>query len=461
MDDPQKILKSPVGEREVFNIKLDQPKHCKNLHKVSVNLPKTNCLKAELLKGSIFRLLFMGLSFLAGLLIAAISGTELFGRLSLMIVNAAVLLIFTGLGTDAALVWHWAGERLNPRAGYSFVILTGLLQLILFGAGEWISVRMMNQTLLTGHEGNSYLYLEVLYFTGIVLMEKWGSLFYAAHKATRANQVLALVSLVFVVFLLGAYQGKGVKVEDPLSLFAAFTFIQGLSLTVAFHFAVPDSRPGMLSRADLKSLFSFSFLVFVTNGLQFLAYRIDFWFLDHYFGESEVGIYAQANRFAQLFWVVPNILAALLIPSLSRKEGAMLLHDFLAYPRLLVKWNLALVLAIPLVAWLIYQYLMPETFMPGFGALWRMLPGYCFFGITLILAAWFSAMGQLKVNLAGSALCLVLITLADAAFIPVYGSNGAAWANTVAYSLTTLYFMIQFMHHTKSPIMAFWKKNNR
>lgn len=431
------------------------------MNQVSVNLPKTNCLKTEILKGSLYRFLFMGLSFLAGLLIAALSGTALFGQISLMIVNAAVLLIFSGLGTDAALVWHWAGERVNPRAGYSFVILTGVIQLMVFGVAEWLSMKIANQTLLTGHEGSSHLYLETLYFLGIVLMEKWGSLFYASHKAIRANQILAIISLVFVAFLFTAYRGRGVRVEDPLSLFAAYTFIQGLSLTVAFHFAAPGSRPGRIRRTDLSSLFSFSFLVFITNGLQFLAYRIDYWFLDHYYGESEVGIYAQANRFAQLFWVAPNILAALLIPSLSRKDGNMGLSDFLAYPRLLMKGGVALLVAVPGSAWLIYKFLMPESFLPGFGALVRMMPGYYFFGLTLLLAAWFSAMGRLKVNLLGSLICLLLITLADALLIPAYGSHGAAWANTVAYSVTTLYFMIRFRSRTGTPLSAYWQMNKR
>lgn len=417
-------------------------------------------MKADLFKGSIYRIIFMGLSFLVGLLIAAISGTAIFGSLSLMIVNAAILLIFSGLGTDAALVWHWAGEKLNPRAGYSFVTLSGIVQLLLFGVGEWISLQAWDKTLLARGSSQTYLWPETLYFVGLVFLEKWGALFYANHKAVRANQILAIISFVFALFLAFSVRGIGIRVDDPFSLFASFTFIQGLSLMVAFHLSVPGIRPGRLSGKDMRSLFQFSFLVFITNGIQFLAYRIDYWFIDHYHGEEMVGVYAQANRFAQLLWIVPNILAALLIPALSRKDGAMTIPEFMTYPRFLTRWNAILLPLIPLTAWLIYKYFMPASFMPGWEALVWMIPGYYFFGITLLLAAWFSAMGQLKVNLSGSLICLGLIILADALLIPRWGTVGAALANTFAYSLTTLYFMLRFKARTGIDHLMFWRSKD-
>lgn len=423
-------------------------------------MSKTICLKADLFKGSIYRIIFMGLSFLVSLLIAAISGTAIFGSLSLMIVNAAILLIFSGLGTDAALVWHWAGEKLNPRAGYSFVTLSGLVQLLLFGMAEWISLQVWDKTLLARGSAQTFLWPETLYFVGLVLLEKWGSLFYATHKAVRANQILATISFVFAMFLAFSVRGLGIGVDDPFSLFAGYTFIQGLSLMVAFHLSVPGIRPGRLFSRDIRSLFQFSFLVFITNGIQFLAYRIDYWFIDHYQGEAGVGVYAQANRFAQLLWVVPNILAALLIPALSKREGAMTTSGFMTYPRFLMRWNAILLPLIPLTAWLIYRYLMPASFMPGWEALLWMIPGYYFFGLTLLLAAWFSAMGQLKVNLSGSLICLALITLADAFLIPRLGAIGAALANTFAYSLTTLYFMLRFKARTGIDHLSFWRSKD-
>jgi hypothetical protein len=72
-----------------------------------------------LLRGFIFRVIFTGIGFLVSLLIAKLAGANQFGTLSLMIVNAAFIYIITGLGTDAAIVWHGiAGHN------YSFFTLS-------------------------------------------------------------------------------------------------------------------------------------------------------------------------------------------------------------------------------------------------------------------------------------------------------------------------------------------------
>ena len=56
----------------------------------------------SLIRGFIFRCIFTGVQFCIGLLIAKFAGTDQFGILSLMIVNAALIQIITGLGSDAA-----------------------------------------------------------------------------------------------------------------------------------------------------------------------------------------------------------------------------------------------------------------------------------------------------------------------------------------------------------------------
>lgn len=403
----------------------------------------------ELIKGSFYRALYLGISFGTGLLLAALAGTELYGTISLMVVNTAILLIFTGLGTDAALVWHWSGEKIKPATGFSFVLLTAALQLFLFGVGEYLMIKFQGRTLLTGRPGTADLSSEVMYFTGMVWMEKWTNLFYAHQRPNRANAWLAGVSLIFLAVLGAAYQKAGIRVTDPIALFAGFTFVQGLVLLVVFSVFTLPVGPGKITWAETRGLFSFSLLVFVTNTLQFLAYRIDYWFLEYYQDDSTVGIYAQANRFAQLLWFFPTIWAGLLIPQIARKEAPLGREGFIRQTRQLTFVTLLLLPVVLIAAWLLYRYFLPSGFQEGYSVLIRMIPGYALFSLTLLLAAWFSAQGKLKVNLIGSLLCLALIGAADACWIPRYGLHGAAWANTFAYSLTTLYFILRFRSHTK------------
>jgi len=84
---------------------------------------------------------------------------------------------------------------------------------------------------------------------------------------------------------------------------------------------------------------------------------------------------------------------------------------------------------------------LPDIYFDGFISLVIMIPGYLLFTITTILAAYFSANRLLRINLIGSILCCLLMLLLDLLLIPVFSYIGAAIANLIAYSITTVYFI--------------------
>ena len=104
-----------------------------------------------LLRGFIFRIIFTGIGFGVSLLIAKLAGADQFGTLSLMIVNAAFLYIITGLGTDAAIVWHGiTGKNYNRDKIFSFTMITAAIQLLFFYIIAILGNLFLGHTLLGG-----------------------------------------------------------------------------------------------------------------------------------------------------------------------------------------------------------------------------------------------------------------------------------------------------------------------
>src|SRR5687767_12292039 len=99
-----------MGERKTLCIEINELVHIQIYMLFVQNL----ALFKSLFRGVAFRLSYQVLFFGTGLFMAAITGAENFGVISLMIVNAAAFMIITGLGTDAALIWHGAGHSLAP-----------------------------------------------------------------------------------------------------------------------------------------------------------------------------------------------------------------------------------------------------------------------------------------------------------------------------------------------------------
>jgi O-antigen/teichoic acid export membrane protein len=175
----------------------------------------------------------------------------------------------------------------------------------------------------------------------------------------------------------------------------------------------------------------------VTNVIQLFVYRVDFWLLKYFYSNYEVGVYAQANKFANLCWVIPNVLAQLLIP----KFTSMNRHRIRDVFSVAFYFNILIVLSTIVCALFFYLvYLRPE-YKEGLIPFYLMLPGYFFWSSVIFFAAYVSSTGKFLYNLVASSSCFVLIVLADLMLIPQYGMKGAAIANSLCY---TAVFFIYF-----------------
>ena len=390
----------------------------------------------------------MGFNFLVGLFIAAVSGTETFGVISLMVVNAAVFSIVTGLGADSAIVWHGASQKLNSEKIFSFTFFSALFQVLLFLIFSLLFYRITSRLLLSQQPYYGFYFYELIYFSGLILIDKYTSLFYASSRMEICNKLLSGVTLFCMIgIILIRYKILDINLP-PFSLLCLTTFIQAVSLVILFHSVNSRLRIVRISTHDLRSLFHFSIVVFITNLVQFFAYRADYWLINYFRSESELGIFSQANRFAQMLWVLPNILAAMLIPLIAAPGGDFNEKGVIRLVRVINYSNILVIGIIILVALLTYDLFLPASFSAGLFPLLLMIPGYYFFCINILLAAFFSSRRLLWVNLIGSFLCFIVIILADLILIPPFGIQGAAIADSIAYSAAAIFSILSFMRHT-------------
>ncbi len=400
----------------------------------------------QIVRGGIFRLSFTVFNFLVGLFIAAIAGTELFGTLSLMIINAAVFQIITGLGTDAAIIWHGSSKSISKEKAFSFTFYTALLQLGFFLMAAILFLKFTDKLFLSRQANNSFYWAELMYFIGIVITEKYSSLFYSQQKQHVCNKVLSIISFAFLLIFGIVYFFDWIKNFNPLWFFCWMIFFQSLALLFTYHLKESFSLK-KLNKEEIQSFAHFSFLVFVTNTIQFLAYRSDYWFINYFKQLTDVGVYAQAVRFAQLLWVLPNIAAALILPVLAAPEGLLSENKLLKIIKIANWINIVLIGFLLIFAFLAYAYFIPD-FASGFRALIIMLPGYYFFCISILFAAYFSAKRKLIYNFYGSLICFGLIIVFDILLIPRWSIEGAAISNTMAYTLATIFNIFMFQRST-------------
>lgn len=406
-------------------------------------------------KGAFYRLLFMGFNFLVGLFIAVLSGKEGFGIIALMIANAAVVHIITGLGTESALVWHGADNTFDKNKVFTFSFISLAIELFLFLFFSWIYYIFFGKLFLS-KQNSSLFYYEFLYFSGLVLIDKYSSLMYASQQAIACNKILAIVTAICFALLLLVRYNIFTTTLSSLQLFCVITFIQAIGLLLFYHLLNRSIRIARFTIQDIQSFIHFSAIVFITNLLQFFAYRADYWIIHYYWPVDQLGIYAQAGRFAQLLWVLPSIVAALSIPVLVSGNTNYRQKEVAGTLRRLNYLNLFLVPILILLTLFFYQFFL-QPFYEGFYALLLMLPGFYFFCTTLILAAYFSAKRMLWINFRVTVCCLALILILDFVLIPLWGIKGAAIANSIAYLFSAIASTYFFVIHTRIPAIDLFR----
>lgn len=410
-----------------------------------------------LFKGAFYRLLGVGFNFLIGFLIAMLSGKELFGSISLLLVNAGILYLITGWGNDASILWHGAGQSLSYSKTYTLALSAMVFQILLYLVFSSLYMQWTGRLLLSQLGTKMYLY-ECAFFAGLVITEKYSSLMFSRQQTLACNSMVALYNVMAFALLILLYLRPFLFKMDPFQLFCLLTLGRGIWLALFFHWQAGAIRLVAAERQELRSFFHFSILVFATNILQLFAYRIDYWLINYYHDRGAVGVFSQACRFAQLLWVVPTVLAAVIPQSILKKEAGLSEKELQQVLKLMALVNLILTPLLLLVAFIAYRYWLTD-FSQGFTAILLMLPGVYLFGMVIPLPAFFSAKRLLWINFFGTLICLLLILVLDLWLIPIWGGNGAALANSVAYSVAAIFLYYNFNLKTNTSIKLFFSWN--
>jgi O-antigen/teichoic acid export membrane protein len=389
-----------------------------------------------MLRVALIRIIYTTIMFLAGLVLSNLALPEKFGSISLLILNASLLSLITGFGADSMVVYKVSNGQWNTTQAFQFTWRTILIQLTIFVFLEFGSWFIFHQTFLSA-EGSSYLAIDSIYFIGLVIVEKYLALFYSLYKSKAVNIILAFIASVYLLLLLLFYYFIKPDFVYILYLFAFESLVQAVALIV--FFGVKHSRNLSLEHKEFWGAIKLSSIVMATNVVQLFAYRLDFWLLKYFYGSYEVGLYAQANKFANLSWIIPNIFAQLLLPKFASVDKTRTKEVFSVAFYL----NLIILLITILCTQFFYSFYLDPEYKDGLRSFYLMLPGYFFWASVIYFGAFVSASGKFLYNLVGSSLCVVLIFLADIILIPSYGIEGAAIANSVSY--TAVFFVYQYI----------------
>lgn len=364
-----------------------------------------------------------GLGFLTIILISQILGVEAKGEQAIMVYNINLLLMLFTLIGNSTLIY------LTPRKDFSNLIIPSFL---------WIVITAILVSLFFP---NICVLIAVL----AAISEINQFLLLGKQKISQANILKLIYPLVSFSYILILWLfNRFTSVEDFITaMLIAYivSFFYGI-------FALRDEYKNLklISKQELTSSFKTLFSLGVTKQIGYIAqsmnYRLCFYILGFYCGETLVGIYSNAVSLSEAVMLFGSSLALVQYSSLSNNDNDKTSKQF--------SWKMSKInglftafalLVLCLLPQNVYTFIFGEGFSEISTAIRILSIGILPLSIASNFTQYFYAKGNFKISTVASLIGLAVTIIAGLILIPKYQLQGAAFTATLSYFTT---FAIEF-----------------
>jgi O-antigen/teichoic acid export membrane protein len=275
-----------------------------------------------------------------------------------------------------------------------------------------------------------------VFLAGNLLITFFVAMFYAKLDFIVPNLLASGVNLVLILLVPNKwFVGQQLVTDDQyITIYFCGFLLQGFLLSAFFIFKYVKWKEFRLIPVPLvKSLFSFALVAVLTNSMTFLMYRIDYWFVNKYCSAADLGNYIQACKLAQLFFIIPSILAGVVFPMTASGRREEMNEKMQLLSRGLILMYLIACTGLAAVGYWLFPFVFGETFNNMYQPFVLLIPAVLSYSVIHLLAAYYSGKKVLRVNLLGNVMALSIIIVGDLLVIPRFGITGAALVSSIGY----------------------------
>ena len=385
---------------------------------------------------SIYKGVYLLLQFILTILISKLSGPEGLGIFTLVTVNANLSSIFTSLGISSGIGFQASKNDISTRALLELTWLSSSVQLMLVLIIEIIVFLISGKFLIWNSSWYLFGFAGIILFLTISISEKYFALYNGYFQLNKYNLIVtAITGLIVLICSIWLFILKKVPIESILIVFVFANVVQVILLHFFLSYQKKQHNNDNISWK--RDLFSYSTIAFFSNCLYFIALRVDYWIIGLFNSKEQLGYYALAVRLSQLIWILPTLLAALILPKVGKIDFKN--QDLERLIRLVFSFNVFGGLILAFSSFYLIPLIFGKEFTKSILPFCLILPGIVLLSLQIILSAYFSGKGEIKTNLVTSIVLLIVIILLDLLLIPRFGIIGASIASSFAYSISGLF----------------------
>jgi len=254
-----------------------------------------------------------------------------------------------------------------------------------------------------------------------------------------------LPPLLLIIFLMTGYYGAGITGLRVyfLSWFLAYITVWLLGMmTLGKVLLTPGERQNDL----LKMMTGYGMKSELSYFIQFLNYRLAYFFISSWLGLSQLGLFSVAVAVSEAVWIIGKSISAILYADVLNTSAPRL--RIVKTRKALRQGFLLTLLALILLALVpekIYLYLFGAEFQGVRIMVLDLMPGILAVGVANIIGHYFSATGQMNILIIKSSVGLSVTVLLLMLFLKKYGLQAACFTIDLAYLAILTYLGSRFM----------------
>lgn len=364
-------------------------------------------------------------------------GLEGRGLISIIMADLAIVVIFNNILAGNSVVYFM------NKVGLSRLILPAVIWIILSTTiGAFVFSVLHTQqsyfillpiTLIT-----SFLALNLLIFIG-------------KEKIQLFNVFSLLPPFLLLIFSLGfIYLFKNRTVNGYLfSYFLSQTVVFVISLILIRPYLVKQEV--LISKDIVKKAFSYGWKNELSYFIQFLNYRLSYFFILYYQDITSVGLFSVAIVVSESIWLMAKSITTVQyskIVNLDNPNGAIELTKKSA--KLSLYTTLAMLIVLAIIPSGVFGFVFGKDFGPIKQLLFLLMPGILSIAVSNVYGHYFAALNQMRVLIVKSTIGLVFTVVLSVVLIPMWNLKGACIVTSVSYLSSSVYLFIAFYKTNKN-----------
>ncbi len=378
------------------------------------------------------------------------------GEQAIIITTIVLILLFSNLIGGPSIVY------LVPRHQILRLIIPSYIWSLFMSAVFFVLMKSVNII-------NTEYILHVTLLTAINSFASVNqSVLIGKERIKTANYISLIQAAVIIgtLFINFYFLGKTEIQTYIKSLYFSF----GLSFIISFVCIFPFLKNNRNARQNnsisdaLKGLAKYGIWNQAGTIAQMLSFRIGYYFIEHFNGAKDVGIYSNGVSIIESIWLISSSITLVQYSIIVNSEDDSYSQK-LTINLTKISLLLAFIVIVPML-------LLPSGFYifmfgPEFGkvneVMLTLAPGVFLFNVLLLTGHYFSGTGRFHINALAATAGLIVTIICGLLLIPVYGIIGAGITASLSYIVTSLIIALIFSRKAKCSIFDLlpnWKDVN-